>query len=321
MNQIEFPKEFQRLVRLGKHALDEGELLKATEYFSSAYDLEQDFSVNLLLVSTLLELGEADKAFEYAKEMWHEYFKSIDYLGLYLQILLQKRLFIQATSLIESKRETANTDEQHLLDDYQEQITQTEHAYQQLEYRKVKEGIKNLQSLSAADYLTQMGEIKKIETLPTEVFESLSATFLKDEHLHQLVRSKVLEELVKIQSEQTYDFLWLDEKMYTVVPKNLLFPASAKTYQQVSSLLEEKLVNDNPSLLLDMMNEVRLHFALLFPYADEKIKNPYLWAVSYLVDYAEYNLQADARLDENEWEAIQQLKEQLQEQMQKLYFQ
>ena len=321
MNQIEFPKEFQRFVRLGRHALDEGESLKAIEYLASAYDLEQDFSVNLLLVSTLLELGEEDRAFEYAKEMWQEYVQSIDYLGLYLQVLLQKRLFIEATSLVKSKRKAATVDQEKLLDEYQEQIIQTEHAYQQLEFRKINERIRTLKEISNANYLEQMNEIKYIKTLPTEAFVSLAETLLIDGRLHQLVRSKVLEELVNIQSNHPYDFLWLDEKRYSVVPKNLLLPASSTSYQQVSKILEEQLINENPSLLINIMNEVRLHFALLFPYADEKITNPSLWASSYLVDYAEYNLQTVQQRDENEWETITQLKEQLREQMQKLYFQ
>lgn len=33
------------------------------------------------------------------------------------------------------------------------------------------------------------------------------------------------------------------------------------------------------------MEEIRIHFALLYPLADQVIENPELWAVSYIISY------------------------------------
>ncbi|MGM0124069.1 hypothetical protein IGI37_001443 [Enterococcus sp. AZ194] len=321
MNQpIEFPKDFERFVRLGKVAIENGELLKATEHFSAAYETEQDFSINMLLVSTLLEIGEVKEAFDYAKEMVQDYNQSVSHLGLYIQVLVQNRLFIEATSLIEGKKGSVSVEEEALLNEYLEQVKQTEQAYQQLEFRRIKEIMKELIELSTLDYFAQIQTIKKIETLPTQNFEEIAQHLLINDQLHQLVRSKILEELVHIKSQKMVEFLWLDEKIYQVQPDCLTLPEKTQAYQSVSAELEKRLINDNPSLLLNLMNEVHLQFALLFPFADEKVSNPHLWALNYLAEQGEDIPGTPVEL-EADWQPIQQLKNQLQNLILQLYLQ
>ncbi|KAF1298620.1 hypothetical protein BAU15_10865 [Enterococcus sp. JM4C] len=319
MNQpIEFPKNVKRYVRLGKLALEDEELLKAVEYFTAAYEMKQDFDVNRLLVTSLVDIGEFDLAFEYADEMRMNYFQAVEYLAIYLQLLLHRRRFIEATSMVLTRKKTAeDPDDVTLLSGYLRQIEHTGRAYQHLEPERIKKTLNDLKKLPLINYHQQMATIKNIEILPTDIFEDLAQKLSNNQQLHQLVRSKVLEELVKIESEKSVDFRWLDGEIYPLIPSTLVLPAATRSYQIISREVERALINDNPSLLLTVTSELKLHFALLFPFADKNIKDSHLWAQSYL-DEQGTSIKAE---DQEVFQKICQLKQRLQAQVQQLYFQ
>ncbi len=93
MVEIPFPLKRERYLDLGQEAMNSGKIQQASDYFKEAYACQKDFPLNFLLVSTLLELKKCDEALAVAEEFLPDYEKHLDFLGLYLQCLLETENF------------------------------------------------------------------------------------------------------------------------------------------------------------------------------------------------------------------------------------
>ncbi|WP_430597477.1 hypothetical protein [Enterococcus sp. AZ177] len=284
-NKIPFPKNYERFIELGQEAIKNNNLIGAVDYYEHAYAIRQDFTLNLVLVNMYLEIGENEQALSLASEMKEKYFAYLDYVEIYIQILIQNHLFIQAHSIINERILMEQSGEMRKLISLKKKIRHVELMYQQFEVGKIKELKEELQQLNKHNYYEQMAIVKKAGQLPQEEFIVIGKKILVDVQVHNLVRSWILEELVRLHVKEEVEFFWRDNKKYTVVPASVGTPLDSAAYQRILLFLEKELINDDPILLVDIMEEIRLHFALLYPLADEIIEDPRLWAVSYVSSY------------------------------------
>lgn len=284
-NKIPFPKNYERFIELGQEAIKNNNLIGAVDYYEHAYAIRQDFPLNLVLVNMYLEIGENEQALSLASEMKEKYFAYLDYVEIYIQILIQNHLFIQAHSIINERILMEQSGEMRKLISLKKKIRHVELMYQQFEVGKIKELKEELQQLNKHNYYEQMAIAKKAGQLPQEEFIVIGKKILVDVQVHNLVRSWILEELVRLHVKEEVEFFWRDNKKYTVVPASVGTPLDSAAYQRILLFLEKELINDDPILLVDIMEEIRLHFALLYPLADEIIEDPRLWAVSYVSSY------------------------------------
>ncbi|MGX7136618.1 tetratricopeptide repeat protein [Enterococcus silesiacus] len=307
-NKIPFPKNYERFIELGQEALKQNNLIEAVGYYEQAYAIRQDFPLNVVLVNTYLETGENEQALSLASEMKEKYFAYLDYLELYIQILIQNHLFIQAHSIINERILMEQSGEMRKLISLKKKIRHVELMYQQFEVGKIKELKEELNHLNQHNYYEQLAIVKKAGQLPQDEFLVIGKKILLDEQVHNLVRSWILEELVSLHVKEEVEFLWRDNQKYMVVPATVGGPLDCAAYQRILLFLEKELINDNPILLVDIMEEIRLHFALLYPLADKIIENPKLWAVSYIISY-NHSIAQKYQVDEDslEIEKIQQL--------------
>lgn len=307
-NKIPFPKNYERFIELGQEAQKRNELVEAIGYYEQAYAIRQNFPLNVVLVNTYLESGENEQALSLASEMKEKYFAYLDYLELYIQILIQNHLFIQAHSIINERILMEQSGEMRKLISLKKKIRHVELMYQQFEVGKIKELKEELNRLNRHNYYEQLAIVKKAVRLPQDEFIVIGKRILLDEQVHNLVRSWILEEFVSLHVKEEVEFLWRNNKKYTVVPASVGGPLDCAAYQRILFFLEKELINDNPILLVDIMEEIRLHFALLYPLADQVIENPKLWAVSYIISY-NHSIAQKYQVDEDslEIEKIQQL--------------
>lgn len=284
-NKIPFPKNYERFIELGQEAAKQGELLEAVGYYEQAYAIRQDFPLNLVLVNMYLEINENEQALSLASEMKEHYFANLDYMELYIQILIQNHLFIQAHSIINERILMEKSGEMRKLISLKKKIRHVELMYQQFEVSKIKELKEELLHLKTHNYYEQLAIVKKAGQLPHDEFIVIGKQILLDGQVHNLVRSWILEELVSLHVKEEVEFLWRDNKKYTVIPAVVGTPLDCAAYQRILLFLEKELINDDPILLVDIMEEIRLHFALLYPLADEIIEDARLWAISYIISY------------------------------------
>jgi len=307
-NKIPFPKNYERFIELGQEAVKENNLLEAVNYYEQAYAIRQDFPLNLVLVNMYLETGENEQALSLASEMKEKYFAYLDYLELYIQILIQNHLFIQAHSIINERILMEQSGEMRKLISLKKKIRHVELMYRQFEVSKIKELKEELEHLNTQNYYEQLGIVKKAGQLPQDEFIAIGKKILLDERIHNLVRSWILEELVSLHVKEEIEFLWRDNKKYTVIPASIGGPLDCAAYQRILLFLEKELINDDPILLVDVLEEIRLHFALLYPLADDIIENPKLWAISYIISY-NHSIAQKFQIDEKrtEIEKIQKI--------------
>ncbi len=284
-NKIPFPKNYERYIEMGQEAIQLGNQEAALLYFEKAYAIKQDFPLNLILVKTYLDTENYEKALYVASEMRERYFEYLDYLEIYLQVLTKNQLFLQAHSIINERILMEQSGEMRKLISLKKKIKHVELKYQQFESVKISEVKKELNQLNLYDYYEQLSVIKKSLNLPQDDFIRLGKNLLLDGRVHILVRSWILEELVKLHVKEEVKFLWRDNQTYTVVPAAVGTPLDCAAYQRILLFLEKELINVAPILLVDITEEIRLHFTLLYPLADQIIKNPRLWAVSYIISY------------------------------------
>ncbi|EOL47104.1 hypothetical protein [Enterococcus caccae] len=307
-NKIPFPKNYERFIKLGEEAAKQNNLMATVNYYEQAYAIRQDFPLNLVLVNTYLEIGENEQALSLASEMKEKYFTCLDYLELYIQILIQNHMFIQAHSIINERILMEQSGEMRKLVSLKKKIRHVELMYRQFEVSKIKELKEELNHLSAHNYYEQLAIVKKAGQLPQDEFIVIGKTILLDARVHNLVRSWILEELVSLHVKEEVEFLWRDNKKYTVIPASIGGPLDCAAYQRILLFLEKELINDDPILLVDVLEEIRLHFAILYPLADEIIEDPKLWAISYIISY-NHSIAQKFQIDENhaEIEKIQKI--------------
>ncbi|MEI5994970.1 hypothetical protein A5880_002558 [Enterococcus sp. 4G2_DIV0659] len=284
-NKIPFPKNYERFIELGQESVKQENLNEAVAYFEQAYAIKQDFPLNLVLSNMYLDIGANEQALSLASEMKEQYLAYLDYLELYIQILIKNHKFIHAHSIINERILMEQSGEMKKLICLKKKIRHVELMYQQFEVSKIKELKEELHYLNEHTYYDQLAIAKKAGQLPQEEFIEISKPILLDEQVHNLVRSWVLEELARLHVKEEIAFLWRDNQKYSVIPAVVGPPLDSAAYQRILLFLEKELINDDPILLVDIMEEIRLHFALLYPRADEIIEDPRLWAVSYIISY------------------------------------
>lgn len=286
-NKIPFPKNYERFIELGQEAMSESKLIDAVECFQKAYAIRQDFPLNFLITSTYLEIGENEQALFLASEMKEEYISCLDYVELYIQILIANHKFIHAHSIINERILREKSGEMKQLISLKKKVRHSELMYEQFEISKIRELKDELCRLKEHNYYEQLAIVKKSVHLPQEEFISIGKHILLDKEVHNLVRSWVLEEFAHLHIKEEIEFLTGDQEVHKIIPAKIGGPLDCASYQRILLFLEKELINNDPILLLDLMEEIRLHFALLYPLADQVITDPNLWAISYIIAHNE----------------------------------
>lgn len=284
-NKVQFPKNYDRFIELGKEAMAQKNTLEAISYYEEAYTIRQEFPLNYLLVSAYIAAGENQEALKLAEEMKRQYLSCIEYMETYIQVLILNHQFLSAHGIINERILMENSGEMRALVGLKKKVRQSELLYQQFEVKKIEELKRELSGLNGYDSYQQLAVIRKAVQLPQEEFFEVAEEILIDPKVHNLVRSWVLEEMSRLHYKKEVEFLWRDNQQYTVVPASLTNPLETSSYQRIVLYLEKELMHSNHILYLDLLEEIRLHFALIYPFSDRLIKDPKLWAICYIVSY------------------------------------
>lgn len=286
-NKVQFPKNYDRFIELGKEAAAQKNMQEAISYYEEAYAIRQEFPLNYLMVNTYIAIGENQEALTLAEEMKKQYLSCIEYMETYIQVLILNYQFLSAHGIINERILMENSGEMRALVGVKKKVRQSELLYQQFEVKRIEALKKELKGLNRCDYYQQLSIIRKSAQLPQEEFYEIAKEILVDAKIHNLVRSRVLEELSRLHYKKEVEFLWRDNQLYTVVPATLARPLETSSYQRIVLYLEKELLHNNHILYLDLLEEIRLHFALIYPFSDRLIEEPKLWAMCYIASYSD----------------------------------
>ncbi|MFD1319357.1 hypothetical protein [Loigolactobacillus zhaoyuanensis] len=281
--QIPFPQNFQRFVQLGQEASAKKQWATAISHLQAAYELEQTFTVNVLLVTALVADEQYQQAAGLAQEKAADYLASAKDCALYLETLMQTHNFIGIRKICQLQPASLPVTawQQQL-----EQVKAAEILYRQQAQQQITELQKALYQLSAVPIYEQLNLAKRAQYLPQKEFVNASQRLLTDLYVHPLLRANFLDELRQLGMTTPVDYLWLDETVQAVIPIKLAAITEVASIKAMQQQFSSQSVTD-PMISQSISGELALHAAYLYPYADRVITQPKLWAAVYLAIYSD----------------------------------
>lgn len=128
----------------------------------------------------------------------------------------------------------------------------------------------------------QRHRIARAHQLPLAEFLRGGRYLLIDPFLHPLLRSTLLEDLYRLQIDETVKLQWLDDQQYDVQTAQLRGVTDNSAAQAAIRYLTAEFAQTNPSLVANVRQTLNLQLMLVYPFAERVFTAPEAW-VDYLV--------------------------------------
>lgn len=268
-DQIEFPKNYGMYMQLAMSTLERGNYEEATEHLKKAYQLKDENSLNILLVSSLYHNGQVKEALDYALEKQSFYEKNEKRLLLFVELLIQTNQFLQARKYIDDYKNSAVK--------YADNWSRLSEELSDKQYEKEKERIeyektlvKDLYSLAAVSHEEQFKLVDEAAHLKTDNLEKAAASVFQNPYVHPLARSGYLSILVERQSDKEFAYNWFGESKTIIPAKCPRFDQNPVVVRAVQEI--DQFCLQNPSLRELILNELMTVLMNLFPFISEVIR-------------------------------------------------
>lgn len=282
MKPIEFPNNDHYYLTLAEEAFANGEDKIALENYKLAYQENPAPKLNRLITSLAVEQGEFGVALEYAKEATEDYLESVESIDLYIQIqLLAHRFFAAREFLWQAQKVKSITEEQKNL--WLFRIDDQEDFYQKQQQAAMKVIEDELKELPKLSNMEQLLLIRKVRGLTNERLKFWAADFMLNSAVSPLVRSYLFESLARLGVNERFRYLTFQEEVVELIPVETGFDTTLQ--QTIDELLTTILLDEDPILLSNLIEQVNLEMAFLYP-LQSSYNDAQAWVNSYLVDYA-----------------------------------
>lgn len=302
----QFPDQYDRLIRMGKVALNQQNWQQACDHFEAAYQLEQTLSANLLWASALIEAGDPQTALTIVEEQQADYLQQTDLVRFYLALLLNNHRFITANQVWEALRHA--TIAPQVIKTLRMMITAAELEYQANHQAAIQKQAEGLYNLTAHPLAEQLAMLTQAEQLPRNVYVTSITPILTNPYSHAFVKTTVIEMLVQLNIEQLVTMQWF-EQTKTFVPADIQLMEESPTFNAVLAALNEQLATEDPILLAQVMADVEMGFAYLYPFEAEIMYNPTEWAQAWLKQLLGSDYTASVVISEKTEDWVKKLQE------------
>lgn len=302
----QFPDQHDRLIRMGKVALNQQNWQQACDHFEAAYQLEQTLSANLLWASALIEAGDPQTALTIVEEQQADYLQQTDLVRFYLALLLNNHRFITANQVWEALRHA--TIAPQVIKTLRMMITAAELEYQANHQAAIQKQAEGLYNLTAHPLAEQLAMLTQAEQLPRNVYVTSITPILTNPYSHAFVKTTVIETLVQLNIEQLVTMQWF-EQTKTFVPADIQLMEESPTFNAVLAALNEQLATEDLILLAQVMADVEMGFAYLYPFEAEIMYNPTEWAQAWLKQLLGSDYTASVVISEKTEDWVKKLQE------------
>ncbi|MER2063006.1 MAG: hypothetical protein ABS873_00005, partial [Alkalibacterium sp.] len=173
-DQIEFPKNFNMYMTRVMEHLREGDVINAINYMKKAYAIKEEDTLNVLLVSSLLQAGEHEEALNIATEKESFYTSDEKRLLIFVEILLENNQVLLAEKYIKDQlsSEAVNySDSWKRLDSRLTEIKKVQDDNRRKAEEKI---VRDLYSLASLNTLEQFSLMNKVYSLPNARLKELA---------------------------------------------------------------------------------------------------------------------------------------------------
>ena len=298
---VPFPKNYEWYKKEAMECFLSGRMEDSIPFFEEAYRLEQDELLNTNYTTALYQIGEYEKAKEIADDKY-SFYESEESLALfYTAILIKCHLFLQAEqALLFHKKKYPLTDTSEANWTAVQSLLEEEQAKIELEkQQRIQYLLKESYSLGDKSFAKQSAIMKELEEIPLELFIEAVRPILANPYVNGIVKATAIERLAFEKVQGSFDIYWMKEKR-SIQPCTLTSIKKHKIVQEVMFLLSERIEQTNPSLYQAMVQEVSLHFFMLYPFIEEVITSPTEWVGLYQKRYSESNQIEESDYETNE---------------------
>lgn len=281
MNPIEFPNNDHYYLTLAEEAFTKGNFSQALENYKLAYSENPSPKLNRLIASLALEQGKFEEALAFSEEESESYLETPETIDLYLQIQLYSNRFFSAREYLwRAQKMKQFTEEQKniwlLRIDDQEAFYQRQ---QQAAMNQLESELEQLPSLSAMEQLVL---VRKVKQLSEQRLQTLAEKFMVDPEIAPLVRSYLFESLARIGINEKMRYLTIQDEIVELSPAASDFDETLQ--EKIMRRLEKRLTDEDPILLANILEQVKLEMAFLYP-LHYSFMRPDAWVNSYLSEY------------------------------------
>lgn len=281
MNPIEFPKNDHYYLTLAEEAFSAGNFSLALENYKLAYQKNPSAKLNRLIASLALEQGDFAEALEYSEEEIESYLETPEMIDLYLQIQLYSQKFFTAREFLwRAQKNKQLTEEQQNL--WSMRIDEQETFFQRQQQAVIEQLETELSQLPAMMPMDQLIVIRRIKQLPEKRLQSLAESFMLDRKIAPLVRSYLFESLAKVGVVEKVRYLTIQDEIVELSPAHTGFDDTLQN--KIETLLNDYLIDEDPILLANLLEQVKLEMAFLYP-LQSSFMRPQAWVDSYLAEY------------------------------------
>ena len=292
-DRIEFPKNFEGYMTMAKDAEETGKKDEALTLYEEAYNLQPDFEANTKIVNLLMAEGKFQEALGICEEMLQGYFEEDELFETYIKLLLGNQEFIKSRKMIKKNRtRIANEDELLRL------VSTSEEQYSMFNPDKITAYKAEGRDIKVQPFYQQMGTLKLLEKLPKADYIDVVKELLINDELPLLLRQSLLESVVAICTAEEYEIITIFGEQCTVDISELTAPGEQTTYLQAKELLSKQLEEYEEVFQTQMMEELRVNFSVMYPFADAWITDVSLWVKQLLASYLEVEFTEEEQTSE-----------------------
>lgn len=283
---ISFPNLKERLLEKGLEALTSKRFKEALVYLEQAQEQEKGHpEIELGIVISLFELGRFIEAKECCSQMLKD--EIGDYfhvLQIYLMILIQLGEYKEVVATIEAVLVRNSVPQE-----YKDNLFNLLELSKKMNTTKNKIEMEGKPRIDLLDQLrqvllnqndanSQLQLVQSLKELNIRNYLAIFREFLANKEKHPIVKTIIVQLLIDngVNEEMLIE---KNGKSVTVIPANLLDTSANPFTQQVLSILENKLMNNNPTLFETAKDIWLRHLFILFPLTLEN-EDPKLYAAA-----------------------------------------
>ncbi|MFC6261124.1 hypothetical protein [Levilactobacillus fujinensis] len=271
MSEFTSPAAREKALEAARVAFETQNWSVAAAGFERLYQDQQTAELNRYLVASLYHDQQYAAAEQVAAEQDGIYLQSSQTFQLRLDVALKNQQFIFAREFCELP----------VAQDWRAgglaQIVSAETASQTTLGTTQRVIAKQFYHLGDVSFAEQRQRLERARQLPLSQFMQGVQYLLVDPFLHPLMRSTLLEELLRLRTTEPVQLHWLDDQVYTVQTKNLRPVNASLAAAEMQHFLQDQLGQSNPVLAANVQQVVTLQLMMLYPFIDKVVTLPVLW--------------------------------------------
>ena len=280
-DQIEFPKNYGTYMHHALSALQDSDYERAITHMKKAYAIKDENSLNILLVSTLFQNGQASEALDYAEEKKSFYLTNEKRLLVYIELLIYNCQFLLAQKLLDDEIRLATSENLASWNNLKDTLEQKKLEAEKERHQTEIERKKKLFSLASLTPDEQFALIQEADEMKTDNLIHAAPSVFQNPYVHPFARSGFLSVLIDRRVNQSFSYTWLNETR-KVTPATMSTFENHPVVQDMYSKIEELFIS-NPSLKVLVEQEANAVLLMLFPFIDEAIQKEDITAWIYTI--------------------------------------